>query len=315
MENSLVVKSNKLIEARYELSLNEQKLVLYAVGKLDTSKDKFNILELQTSDFLDLLNTKALRYTEIRELVVGLMSKQVRIETDKRDLVANWVSSIDYIKNSGLIELEFSEKLIPYLLELKERFTRYQLKNILYLKSKHSIRIYELLKQYQTIGHRTFKIEELKELLMLDDKYTEFKNFNRFIIKLTMEEINDFTDINIDVEYIKRGRKIVSVKYIISSKDEEYINYLNQNYNIKEFKAKSGLDSENFDSKQVIELFTIATEKLEDAEQDQLFQYIKLNYLHMMKNKSVINKYAYLKKALAEDYAVARGQIKFNIKI
>ena len=48
--------------------------------------------------------------------------------------MANWVSSIDYIKDTGLIELEFSEKLIPYLLQLKEQFTRYELKNILHLK-------------------------------------------------------------------------------------------------------------------------------------------------------------------------------------
>ena len=117
--NSLIVKSNKLIEARYSLTLNEQKVLLYAVSRLDTSKDNFNILKLKTGDFLNLLNTTEFRYTEIRDLVTGLISKQVRIETQERDLVANWVSSIDYIKNTGIIELEFSEKLIPYLLQLK----------------------------------------------------------------------------------------------------------------------------------------------------------------------------------------------------
>ena len=84
MGNKLVVKSNKLIEARYTLSLNEQKIVLYAVSKLDTTKDKFNILELETREFMQLLNTSQFRYTEIRELVSNLMGKQVRIETDKK---------------------------------------------------------------------------------------------------------------------------------------------------------------------------------------------------------------------------------------
>lgn len=310
------MKSNKLIEARYSLGLNEQKIILYSVSKLDTTKNKFNILQFEIKEFMELLNTTVFRYTEVRELVTGLMSKQVIIETEKRDLVANWVSSIDYIKDTGIIELEFSDKLIPYLLELKKRFTRYQLKNILYLKNKHSIRIYELMKQYQTIGYRTFTIEELKELLMLDDKYSEFKNFNRFIIKKTMDEINDLTDINIDFELIKRGRKVTGIKYIIKSKnDDSYIKYLDRNYNIEEFKLKSGLSNEHFDSKQIIELFTIATEILPDQEQQDLFEYIRLNYLHMIKNKTIINKYAYLKKALKEDYAVARGQIKLDYKL
>ena len=316
MENNLIVKSNKLIEARYSLSLNEQKIILYAASKLDTSKDSFNTLELETREFMELLNTTVFRYTEIKELVTGLMSKQVKIETDKDDLVANWVSSIYYVKNSGVIELEFSHRLIPYLLQLKERFTRYQLKNILYLKNKHSVRIYELMKQYQTIGHRTFTIEELKELLMLEDKYNQFRDFNKSVIKQSMDEINELTDINIDVEQVKRGRKVVALKYIIQSKyDNSYINFLNKNYDIKEFKSKCGLDKENFDSQQIIELFTIATEVLIDPEQEDLFEYIRLNYLHILKNKKVINKYSYLKKALNEDFAAARGQMKLAYEI
>ena len=314
--NNLIVKSNKLIESRYSLNLNEQKVILYAVSKIDKTKSKFNILEIESREFMQLLNTSVFRYTEIKELVTGLMSKQVRIETEERDLVANWVSSIDYIKNTGIIEIEFSEKLIPYLLQLQERFTRYELKNILYLKNKHSIRIYELLKQYQTIGERTFTLEELKEILMLDEKYTEFKNFNRFILKQTTDEINEHTDLNVTYKKLTRGRKVTGIKFTIDSKnDDSYIKYLDKNYDIKEFKLQSGLDKENFDSKQIIELFTIATEKLSEAEQQDLFEYIKLNYRHMIKNKKIENKYAYLKKALKEDYAVARGQIKFDYPI
>lgn len=51
MENSLVVKSNKLIEARYQLSLNEQKIILYSVSKLDRENPKCNYLELDVREF------------------------------------------------------------------------------------------------------------------------------------------------------------------------------------------------------------------------------------------------------------------------
>ena len=66
MGNKLVVKANKLIEARYNLSLNEQKVILYAVSKLDREKDKFNILELETREFVKLLGTTSSRYVEIK---------------------------------------------------------------------------------------------------------------------------------------------------------------------------------------------------------------------------------------------------------
>lgn len=315
MNNKLVIKSNKLIEARYELSLNEQKIILYAVSKLDTTKDKFNILELETKEFMELLDTSQFRYTEIRELVSNLMSKQVRIETDKRDLVANWISSIDYIKDTGLIELEFSEKLIPYLLQLKERFTRYQLNNILHLKNKHSIRMYELLKQYQKIGQREFTINELKKILMLENKYKQFRDFNKSVLKLTMEEINEFTDLIIDIDYIKKGRKVESIKYKIESKDQEkkiYIDFLNEFYNIKEMKSKMGLGQENFSTEQIMSVYEKAVEKAGNEDID-LFEYIRLNYNHI-KSKAR-NKYSYLLKALENDYASAIGQISLDYYI
>ena len=147
-------------------------------------------------------------------------------------------------------------------------------------------------------------------------QYIRIYDFERFVLKPSMEEINELTDINVSYEKVKKGRKVVGIEYTISSKDDKsYIKYLNETYDIADFKIKSGLANENFDSKQIIELFTIATEVLTDPEQQDIFEYIKLNYLHMLKNETVVNKYAYLKKALKEDYAAARGQIKLSYSL
>ncbi len=315
MGNKLVVKANKLIEARYNLSLNEQKVILYAVSKLDREKDKFNILELETREFVKLLGTTSSRYVEIKKLVVGLMKKQVSIETVESDLVANWVSSIKHIKNTGIIELEFSENLMPYLLQLKKSFTRYELKNVLYLKNKYSIRIYELLKQYETIGKREFELEEFKKLLVIDNQYERFYDLNRFVLDKAKEEINDSTDLIIDYEKITRGRKIIGLLFKIESQDQEkeiYIDFLNEFYNIKEMKSKMGLGQENFSTEQVMSVYEKAVEKAGNDDID-LFEYIRLNYNHI-KSKAR-NKYSYLLKALENDYASAIGQISLDYYI
>lgn len=317
MEKSLVVKSNQLIEARYKLNLNEQKVLLYAISKLDRDKEDMNSIEFDVTEFTELIDSKGKRYEDFREIVRTLRRKEVIIDTEDKEMIIGWLSNIKIYKNTGKVILKFDDELTPYLLQLKARFTRYQLKNILYLKNKYSIRIYELLKQYQTIKSRKFTIEELKETLMLgEDQYSRLYDFERFILKSSMDEINELTDIDVNYEKIRTGRKVTGIKYTIESKDDDsYINYLNQNYNIKEFKEKSGLENENFNSKQIIDLFTIATEVLIDPEQEDLFEYIKLNYIHMKKNKTVKNPFAYLKKALKEDHAAARGQIKFDYKI
>ena len=57
MEKNLVVKHNDLIEAKYDLNLNELKIILYAVSKLDREKEKFNLLTLNIREFFNLLGT------------------------------------------------------------------------------------------------------------------------------------------------------------------------------------------------------------------------------------------------------------------
>ncbi len=317
MENNLIVKSNELIEARFNLTLNEQKLFLYAVSQLDKDLLEFTSITVNIRDFTNLVDTTEKRYEEIRDIARSLREKEVFINIDNKQVSMGWFSKVKAEERTGDIEIFFDNDMMPYLLQLKKRFTRYQLKNILYMKNKYSIRVYELLKQYEKIGSRSFELLKLKKVLALEKgQYIRIYDFERFVLKPSMEEINELTDINVSYEKVKKGRKVVGIEYTISSKDDKsYIKYLNETYDIADFKIKSGLANENFDSKQIIELFTIATEVLTDPDQQDIFEYIKLNYLHMLKNKTIVNKYAYLKKALNEDYAAARGQIKLNYSL
>lgn len=317
MSNSLIVKANDLIQARYELTLNEQKIILYAVSKLDTNKDNFNIISLNVKEFFKLLNTSTERYTELREIVKELISKTLVIDTGEGEIISTWLSSLEYKRNTGVIELEFSNKLIPYLLQLKKNFTRYQIKNILYLSNKHSIRIYELLKQYETISKRTFKVYELKKILLLENQYSRFYDFERYVLTPTMEEINEHTDILISYEKIKRGRSIDSIKYTIKPKlinEEE--KYLNELYNIKDMKLESGLDKENFNSEQFMKLYTVASNKMQDEYETgkDILSYININYKEMLKKNNIVNRFSYLMDMLENDRARAIFYIRTNKK-
>ncbi|MGO1652980.1 replication initiation protein [Senegalia sp. (in: firmicutes)] len=313
MENELVVKHNDLVEARYNLNLTEQKIILYSVSKIDTAKDKFNLIQLEVKEITKLIGTDKDRYSEFSSIANGLMDKKIYFK-DRPNLDIRWLASSEYV-GDGIIELEFSEKLIPYLLKLKEKFTRYQLKNIINFKNKHSLRIYELMKQYQSIGKRNFELEEFKQILFLENQYERIYDFRRFVLDSAKEEINKDTDINISYETIKKGRKIVGLSFKIESKDQErevYIDYLNEFYNIKEMKFKMGLKEESFSTEQVMSVYEKAIEKAGNEDID-LFEYVRLNY-NYIKSKAR-NKYSYLLKALENDYASAIGQISLDYYI
>lgn len=309
MKNNLVVKSNQLIEAKYELNLNEQKIILYAVSKLDREKENFNLLSLNIRKFTELLGTTQERYTEIREIVRELRGKEIIIKTEERELITGWLSSIEYLKDKGIIELEFSQKLIPYLLQLKSKFTRYQLENILNLKSKYSIRLYELMKQYESIGKREFKLKELKKILFVENQYERMYDLERFVLKPAEEEINKNTDIFINYEKIKTGRRITSFLFKIESKDQRKEIFTND---IQELRTKMNLKGSKFNDIQILDIYEKAVEKVGNKDID-IFGYIKLNYFHI-KDKAR-NKYSYLLNALDNDYASAISQISLDYYI
>ena len=313
MKNNLVVKHNDLIEARYNLTLNEQRVILYSVSMINREETNFETVKIKVNELTNLLDTTEKRYTEFRNIAENLISKTLHIQKGDSELVTSWLSSMEYLKNEGTIELEFSKKLIPYLLQLKKKFTRYELENILYFKNKHSIRVYELLKQYEKIKKREIKLDELRKCLgILDDEYLRFGNFENRVLKITKEEINKYTDLIIDYEKIKTGRRITSILFKIESKDQEkeiYIDFLNEYYNVKEIKLEMGLGEENFSTEQTMSIYEKAVEKAGN-EDINLFEYVRLNYNHI-KSKAR-NKYSYLLKALENDYASAIGQISLD---
>ena len=316
MKNRLVVKSNDLISANYTLNLNEQKMVLYAISKLDRNNGEFNFIDLNIREFIELLDITDRNYEQIRNIARGLRRKEIIIDTDQFEYITGWFSGVTINKSSGNIRIRFDDDLVPYLLKLKKRFTRYELKNILSLKSAYSIRLYELLKQYETISKREISLEELKNYLGLEkNQYSRIYDFERWVLKVAKEEINEYTDLRIDYEKIKTGRRITSLLFTIESADQDkkvYIDYLNEFYNIKEMKIKMGLGEENFNAEQIMNLYEKAVEKA-DGQNIDLFEYIKLNYIHT-KSKAR-NKYAYLLKALEDDYASAMGQISLDYYI
>ena len=113
MKNELVIKHNDLIEARYTLSLVEQKVILFAIIKIDTSKEKLNKVRFNVNELAELIGSESSRYSEFRIIANNLMDKRIYLK-DRPMLEIRWASRSEYIGN-GVIELGFDEELIPYL--------------------------------------------------------------------------------------------------------------------------------------------------------------------------------------------------------
>jgi plasmid replication initiation protein len=225
-ENYLVTKSNTLITSSYDLSLQEQRIILTLASLVQPTDDNFKSYEFSIKDFKELLGVEdKSKYTEIPKITKELMQKVLEIKQDKKIIQVAWLSSAEYEKGSGKIELEFSPKLKPYMLGLKEFYTSYRLKNVLELKGKYSIRMYEILKSNEFKKIVEIKVDELRKILKADTgSYLTYQNFKNRIILQSKRELCSKTDICFDFEEIKTGRKVTSLKFHIKSNNKD-INY------------------------------------------------------------------------------------------
>jgi len=320
LENrKLVVKHNNLIESQGKLTALEQKVFLGAISQITTQDEDFKEYQINISQMGKLLKltTKSL-YKELDKATDKLATRLIKIEhinerKQRERLKTTLLSAVKYVDGEGYITVTVDPNLKPYLIQLSEQFTKYELDNIINIKSSHAIRIYELLKQYQTIGNRTFELEELKNCLGVENEYPRFDNFESRILKVAEKEINKKTDLKISYEKIKRGRKIGKINFKIernkSSKDKQYQDAKElceiTDFNTRKLANDSGLQGFKINDKQFVDFYEIACRMTDPAELDPC-EYIKLNYEYMLTKKDIVSPVAYLKSILDNDGADAR---------
>lgn len=218
-ENYIIKKSNYFImNCSYDLSLEEQKLILTLASMVHPDDEDFKAYKFKISDFMKLLgvDTKT-KYTAVPKITKELMKKVFEIEEDDTLIQTAWLSSATYKKGSGMVELEFSPRLKPYMLKLHGLFTQYKLSNILSMKSKYSPRIYEILKcnEFKQQGFIELEVDELRKLLKAENIYPLYANFKQKLLLVAQKELKEKTDISFTFDEIKTGRKITSLRFYI----------------------------------------------------------------------------------------------------
>ncbi|MEI2405707.1 replication initiation protein [Niallia taxi] len=218
--DNLITKSNQLIEAAYKLNEIEQKIILTLISLVQPNDKEFQSYTFTIKDFIKLIGGNSnTRYKELEEITRNMLAKIYEIRFEERLVQVQWLSQADYNYKKGTIELTLHKFLTPYLLELKKEFTSYHLKNVSKLKGHYSIRIYELLKQYERLQERTLTMEDLRHKLGATSIYPAYGNFKQRVILPSQKQINKKSDITFEFQEIKQGRAVKEIKFFIKTKD------------------------------------------------------------------------------------------------
>ena len=144
--------SNDLIRSAYSMTLNEKKLLLKAMSKIDSfnpiSKDGCIIVELTIDECRDMFNEHNI-WRELSSATGALQNRTVTLypEKDVKEEVS-WVDLSRYFEKESKVQIKFGSTISKKLTDITEKFTQIELLDVARFKSVHSIRLYELLKQY-----------------------------------------------------------------------------------------------------------------------------------------------------------------------
>lgn len=217
MSELIAYKSNSLIEASYKLTLQEQRLLLMCIGRLNPQEDSpRKVFQITAKDFYLEFPAIGLGNAErhLHDAVNKLAERWIYLRRDTEEREIRWIQEkAKYFNGEGKVEIVFSNSIMPYLTQLHDQFTRIVVKNVSSLRSVYSIRIYELLMQFKSIGDRLISVDDFRSILTISSQYPLFKDLNKYVIKPAIKELNEKSNLSVSVEAVKQGRKVVALHF------------------------------------------------------------------------------------------------------
>ena len=212
LKNNLIVKSNQVIEASYTLTTIEQRLILSAIAQVPKGEEISDdvLYPLTTKNLVKLGGDEKASHKEFKDAVNRLYERSIVLRDGDESDSFRWIQE-KVFNGSKVAFIRFSKPILPFLSNLKSEFTKYLESDIVGMSSPYSIRFYELIMQYRSIGKREISLEDLRWMFQLQNKYPVWADLKKRVIDQATKEINEHSPYNLTIEPKRTGRKITSI--------------------------------------------------------------------------------------------------------
>jgi plasmid replication initiation protein len=200
------------------------------ISQIEVQDEEFKEYEFSIGEFcrvcgIDYKSGK--NYQDIKQAIKEIADKSLWIALPNgSETLLRWIEKPYINAKSGLIRIRLDRDMKPFLLQLKQNFTKYELIYTLRFKSKYTIRLYEIIKSVhfneRVYYQRTFSLEELRSLLGAEN-YTQYKDFKKRVLEVATQEINQFSDKKVEYDEVKRGNKVEKILLTIRTKEDDEI--------------------------------------------------------------------------------------------
>lgn len=229
-----LLKANAFVqEYNIKLSLREMRIVNYLIANIKSPKydEEFREFDFSIKEFCKIVYPDAKQgeaYKWLPDVIQQLADKSAWKEIPDPDrpgktkkVLLRWIEKPIFA--GGNIKIKLDSDLAPYLLKLDKGYFQAKMKYSIEATCKYTIPLYELLKSWEKAanGTKRFEVDELRDYLDATapslKRYAEFK---KSVLKVALNEINIITDLQVDYNEIKRGRKVEILEFVIKAKEQ-----------------------------------------------------------------------------------------------
>ncbi|MEG0180790.1 MAG: RepB family plasmid replication initiator protein [Peptostreptococcaceae bacterium] len=233
-KDSILIKHNTLVSARYSLTPNECRIftyMLYKIQKLGESniEKACNITQEEFKSIISDKNKSSIK--GITTILKALKKNDIYLK-EKKDDKNNYIWS-EYSFISGF---EFDDELNNFKVVCADKvfntlmnhdykkdgfYTPINLLVWFQFKLNSTQRIYELLRLWSNSKKIiNYTVQDLREHMMLENKYSQYRDFKKRIITPAIKELNETGEFNIEIKENRVGKQVVSIDFIVMDLDK-----------------------------------------------------------------------------------------------
>ena len=222
-----VQKSDPLVLMRsVPFSLGELKVLDTYISRINAADDSRTTVIFTKAEYEELMGISKINAEVLKKHAEGLLGKIVTLEMSDKSFLkfVLFTAAYYHLDDCGvpIIELSCSPQAKDLFFCIgKYHYFKYALENIINLTHKASYLLYIYVLHNRYRGEWELSLDELRDsVLDYKGQYQEYKVFKRDVLEVAVKEINEKTDCHFAYEAIKRGRRVVKIKFIYQSKDQ-----------------------------------------------------------------------------------------------
>lgn len=246
MKRNELAKYNEEFLATIDMKMDYKSYELYQLMFSYISPKKLKetgVVSLPVEVIVKYLDVEQNFETELKS-IVNTFQRQFVYEISNLDREYKTFATVSAIKRihwdleEQIITFSFSAEVVPLILTIKKKYPYFIFKDLACFQKKYSIVLYKYLamyyKKYLNAKNRgdfegaklyknpLVKINKIREITKTENEYKTISNFDRRVLRESIDEINERSMLKIEFFKVRKGRDYnFAVQFNISSEFDE----------------------------------------------------------------------------------------------